>query len=124
MNKSVSDERIICALLSNDTRKAAAKSLGMKSETLATRMKSADFQEKYQTAKAEMVKDITNAVQSRTLKAINAICEMIDNPGISDQVRLHAANLIVRYSVEFTKTELILNRMERIEERLEEQLTE
>lgn len=124
MNKSVSDERIICALLSNDTRKAAAKSLGMKSETLATRMKSADFQEKYQTAKAEMVKDITNAVQSRTLKAINAICEMMENPGISDQVRLHAADLIVRYSIEFTKTELILNRMERIEERLEEQLTE
>lgn len=124
MNKSVSDERIICALLSNDTRKAAAKSLGMKAETLATRMKSADFQEKYQTAKAEMVKDITNAVQSRTLKAINAICEMIENPGISDQVRLHAADLIVRYSIEFTKTELILNRMERIEERLEEQLTE
>ena len=124
MNKSVSDERIICALLSNDTRKAAAKSLGMKSETLATRMKSADFQEKYQTAKAEMVKDITNAVQSRTLKAINAICEMMENPGISDQVRLHAADLIVRYSLEFTKTELILNRMERIEERLEEQLTE
>lgn len=124
MNKSVSDERIICALLSNDTRKAAAKSLGMKAETLATRMKSADFQEKYQTAKAEMVKDITNAVQSRTLKAINAICEMMENPGISDQVRLHAADLIVRYSIEFTKTELILNRMERIEERLEEQLTE
>ena len=124
MNKSVSDERIICALLSNDTRKAAAKSLGIKAETLATRMKSADFQEKYQTAKAEMVKDITNAVQSRTLKAINAICEMMENPGISDQVRLHAADLIVRYSLEFTKTELILNRMERIEERLEEQLTE
>lgn len=124
MNKSVSDERIICALLSNDTRKAAAKSLGIKAETLATRMKSADFQEKYQTAKAEMVKDITNAVQSRTLKAINAICEMMENPGISDQVRLHAADLIVRYSIEFTKTELILNRMERIEERLEEQLTE
>ena len=51
MNKTISDERIISALLSHDTRKAAAKSLGIKAETLANRMMSDSFREKYQAAK-------------------------------------------------------------------------
>ncbi len=116
MNKTISDERIISSLLSHDTRKAAAKSLGIKSETLANRMMSDSFREKYQAAKDELVKDVVTTVQSNTMKAVNTIFEIMENPGNLPQIRLKAAELIIGYSIKFTETEDLLKRVEELEE--------
>ena len=99
MNKTISNEQIIAALLSTESKRAAAKVLGIRPQTLAARITS---------------------IQAKTGRAIEVIYGIADNPEIAPQIRLNAAETILRYSYKFTESEEILTRLEAIEEQYKE----
>lgn len=116
MNKTISNEKIIAALLSTESKRAAAKVLGIRPQTLAARMNDSAFQELYKESKKELIKESITSIQAKTGRAISIIYEIADNPEIAPQIRLNAAETIVRYSHKFTESEEILNGIEELEE--------
>lgn len=116
MNKTISNEQIIAALLSTESKRAAAKVLGIRPQTLAARMNDDAFQKLYKESKKELIKESITSIQAKTGRAISIIYEIADNPEIAPQIRLNAAETIVRYSHKFTESEEILTRIEELEE--------
>lgn len=116
MNKTISNEKIIAALLSTESKRAAAKVLGIRPQTLAARMNDDVFQELYKKAKKDLIKESITSIQAKTGRAIEIIYEIADNPEIAPQIRLNAAETIIRYSHKFTESEEILSRIEELEE--------
>lgn len=116
MNKTISNEKIIAALLSTESKRAAAKVLGIRPQTLAARMNDDAFQKLYKESKKDLIKDSITSIQAKTGRAIGIIYEIADNPEIAPQIRLNAAETIVRYSHKFTESEEILTRIEELEE--------
>jgi len=115
MNKSVSDEKIIAALLCTDTVKAAAEQVGMKADTLRTRMKSPEFKVKYQEAKDQLIKSTVTSLQNKMNTAISVISEVMENTDNSPQIRVNAAEIILRYALKLTDTVEIIERLESLE---------
>lgn len=116
MNKSISDEKIIACLLAHDTRKAAATALGIKQDTLTARMKAEAFQERYKEAKDNLIKDTVTSLQTRMQEAIKVIADVMNNTSNSPQIRINAADIILRYTVKLTETEELITRIEELEE--------
>lgn len=120
MNKTISNEKIIAALLSTESKRAAAKVLGIRPQTLAARMNDDAFQKLYKESKKDLIKESITSIQAKTGRAIEIIYEIADNPEIAPQIRLNAAETIVRYSHKFTESEEILTRIEELEEQYKE----
>ena len=116
MNKTISNEKIIAALLSTESKRAAAKVLGIRPQTLAARMNDDAFQKLYKESKKDLIKESITSIQAKTGRAIEIIYEIADNPEIAPQIRLNAAETIIRYSHKFTESEEILSRIEELEE--------
>ena len=74
------------------------------------------FQKLYKESKKDLIKDSITSIQAKTGRAIGIIYEIADNPEIAPQIRLNAAETIVRYSHKFTESEDILTRIEELEE--------
>lgn len=115
MNKTIADEKIIAALLNTDTKKAAAKALGIKIDTLNNRMQSDSFRTKYKEAKDSLLSEAVTSLQKRMTAAIDTLFEVMQNPDTASQVKINAADTILRYSVKLTETEEIITRIEELE---------
>lgn len=120
MNKTISNEKIIAALLGTESKRAAAKVLGIRPQTLAARMNDDAFQELYKESKKDLIKESITSIQAKTGRAIEVIFGIADNPEIAPQIRLNAAETILRYSYKFTESEEILTRIEELEEQYKE----
>lgn len=117
MNKTISDESIIASLLSSSTRIEAAANLGISTETLYKRMKKDTFKIRYQKAKDALVSDAIGSLQNRMNEAIDTVSEIMNNPENASQIRLNAADTILRYAIKLTETVEIVERIEALEKR-------
>lgn len=95
----LSDERLISALLSCSTNKEAAAVAGISEKQLYNRMKSPEFQTKYSEAKALIVERSVTEIQRHVSKAIDTMAKILDQKDASPQVRLNAADAIIRNSL-------------------------
>lgn len=90
------DERLIDALLSERTVKAAAERCGCARSTVYARMADPAFSDKLQAAVAER-RRISDAFAAQALEAAHgAVLELLTAPGVSDDVRLRAASVVFR----------------------------
>lgn len=117
MNKTISDESIIAALLTSSTRVEAAKILGISTETLYKRMKKDTFRIRYRKAKDDVVSEAIASLQSRMNDAISTAANIMNDTENAPQIRLNAADTILRYATKLTEMVEIVERIEALEER-------
>ena len=84
-----------------------------------TRLKKPEFQKKYRIACRELMKDSTAAVQSQMMEAVNVMAEVMNEKKNSPQVRLNAADSIIRHGIRLTEQANILERLDDLERRIE-----
>lgn len=99
----MSDEKIISALLTNGTVRAAAQAAGVSESTIYNRLKTPEFFTQLQARRAEYLRETLNAVQAKTQSAINVISEIMEDESLNAQWRLAAAESILRKSAELSK---------------------
>lgn len=93
---AVRDERLIDALLSEPTVKAAAERCGCARSTVYARMGDAEFAAKLDAALAER-RRASAALAAQALElAGERVIELLSAPGVSDDVRLRAASAVFR----------------------------
>ncbi len=112
------DDLLIQALIANPTVRAAAKAAGIGETAAYARMKDPDFLKRYDAARYDLLKQNTAAVQGHIRAAIDAMGEIVNDPDTPQQIRLNAAEAIIRTALKLTEQTDILTRLAAVEERL------
>lgn len=115
MNKTISDEKIIAALLACDTKTDAVRLLKIRRNTLSDRMRSPEFQRKYTEAKAELITAVVNKVEKSMLEAVEIVAEIMHDTENAPQIRLNAADSIIRHGIKLIEARDILERLDALE---------
>ncbi|MCD8050128.1 MAG: hypothetical protein LUE89_00410 [Clostridiales bacterium] len=92
---AVSDEQVIAALMSSGSVAAAATACGLAPRTIYDRMRKPEFQEAYQTAKSDIVRDAVNHLNRQLAAAIETIAEIMQDEEAGAGTRLQAAKMIL-----------------------------
>lgn len=116
IRKRLTNETIVAALIAEGSIKGAAASLGCTPRTLYDRMKKEDFQTLYTQARADLLRAATGQLQGKLAGAVATLSEIMDDESAPKQTRANCATSILQYGERFTKATDLLERMERIEE--------
>ena len=109
------NERIIAALISNPTVKAAAEACGVSERQIYARLQDPDFKELYDAKRHELLDHATAALQGHLSAAVETMGEIAKDPKAGQQTRLNAAEAIVRNSLKLTEQADILQRLDALE---------
>ena len=113
--ETISDERIIAALLSCPTLEATAEQCGLSVRQLFERRQNPDFVRKLKEAQAEALATTTRFLQKATGSAAATLLEIAENKVKPAQVRVAAARAILEQAVRYTETADIQARLEALE---------
>lgn len=103
MAKTVSDEKIIAALMSNGTIKAAAVAVGVTERTIYDRMGNGEFKALYKSAKADVVRKAIFELNNQVGAAVDTIVSIMTNEEINPAIRLQAAQTILNNANKFAE---------------------
>ena len=113
--ESISDERIIAALLSCPTLEAAAQQCKLSIRQLYERRQNPDFVRKLTEAQTEALATTTRYLQYATGSAANVLVDIAETPGRPAQVRISAARTILEQAAKFTEIVDVQARLEALE---------
>ncbi|MCR5836709.1 MAG: hypothetical protein K6G88_09390 [Lachnospiraceae bacterium] len=103
MAKTISDEIIISALISNGTIKAAANSIGVTERTIYDRMSSGEFKALYKSVKADVVRKAVFELNNQIGAAVETIVTIMQDQEINPAIRLQAAQTILNNANKFAE---------------------
>ncbi len=111
----MSDERIISALIATPTIREAAVVCGCSESTIYARLKEPKFKAKYDVERRGLLERNAAALQSHLGKAIATMAEIVDDKSTAPQIRLNAADAIVRNSLKLNEQTEIIRRVDELE---------
>jgi hypothetical protein len=103
MAKTISDEIIISALMSNGTIKDSAAAIGLSERTIYDRMSNGEFIEKYKSAKADIVRKAVFELNKQIGAAVNTVIEIMSDTTVNPAIRLQAAQTILNNANKFAE---------------------
>lgn len=111
----VTDEAVIAALLTAGTHKQAAEAVGLSPTQLYARMRKDGFKEKLNEEKRRILERAAIAAQRRMSEAVDVMAEIMTNADNAPQVRLNAADALLRNAARLTEQSDILERVAALE---------
>ena len=111
----VTDEQMIAAILASDTNRKAADLCGLSEAQFYKRIRADDFRQKFSRIRAELLEHATITMQNGMTEAAQTMLEILRCEEASPQVRLNAADSILRNAMKLTEQNDILQRLERLE---------
>ena len=120
MAKNNTENIILAGLLANGTVAGTAKVTGISESTIFKYLRDENFKAKYAQAKFEMLKQSASTLQANIQKAVAAIVEIIEDLETPPQIKLNAADMLLRNNFKFTEQIEILRRLDELE-RLQKQ---
>lgn len=97
------DEKIIAALLANGTIKATASAVGISERTLYDRMNNGEFIAKYNSAKADLIRQAVININNYLQAAIDTTADIMQDKSNNAAVRLQAAQTILNNAGKYTQ---------------------
>lgn len=116
--KQTKDEKIIAALIANATIRAASAACGVSETQIYARLRIPEFKARYDSARRELLERNTAALQGHLGAAIETMGQICRDEGASPQVRLNAADCIVKNSLKLTEQVDILTRLQKLEDEI------
>lgn len=111
----VNDERILAALLSANSVTEAAKDCGISKTTIYARLKDPVFNAKYEAACRDVLKNVKAALQIQMGEAVNVMAEVMNEKKNAPQIRLNAADAVLRHGLRLTEKVDIVERLDKME---------
>lgn len=100
---AVSNEKIIAALMNSSTLAQAAQAAGISSRGLYDRMTDQQFRAEYQAARAAVLREAVNNLNSRIGVAISTIAGIMEDTEANPAIRLQAAQTILNTAAKFSE---------------------
>lgn len=115
------DEKIISALLACPTIRAAAAACGVGESQIYIKLRDPDFKARYDEARRRLLEQATTALQGHLTDAVEVMAEVMNNDSASHQVRLNAAEAVLRNTLKLTEAVDITERLAALERRAAEE---
>lgn len=96
------DEKMIAALITNPTIRAAAKAAGVSESTLYKRLSDDEFVHHVHEQRHYLLLEAANNVQRRLAEAVDTIADIMHDEEAPPQIRLSAAESIIKNSFEIS----------------------
>ena len=109
------DEILLSALIACGSIRAAAKIAECSETTIRTRLNDNDFRQRYEQAKGAILTEACDAISARLTRAIDTLCEVLEDTENAATVRVSAASEILRQGLRYIEVANILTRLEAIE---------
>lgn len=119
MAKNIPDEVIVAELLNSVSIRAAAKKLGLQERTIYKRMKQPKFDKLYANARKEVVEQATARLQNFANQAVSCLALIMAKDETADQVRINAADCLLRYCLKFSEKSDITDKLDQLEAALD-----
>lgn len=119
MAKNITNEQIIAELLSSTSIRAAAKKLDLQEKTIYARMKKPEFKKLYADARADVISQATARLQNFANQAVSCLALVMSKQEYAPQVRVNAADAILRYCLKFSEKADITDKIEALEKVLD-----
>lgn len=103
-------------MLSCLTIREASKTCGVSETQIYSRLREPEFKARYDEARRELLENATKSLQARTGGAVDTMWKVCQNEENPPQVRLNAAEAILRNSLRFTETTDILEKLQKLEQ--------
>lgn len=116
--RATKDERVISALLSNPTVRAASEACGLSETQIYARLRTPEFKDRYDEARRELLERNAAALQAHLGAAIETMGQICTDSEVAPQVRLNAADAIIKNSLRLTEQADILTRLAALEKSL------
>ena len=114
-------EKIATNLLMCPTYEEAAEKSGVSKSTLyRLRKKDAEFQEVLQSVKKDMFQDAMRKAQAYSMQSLETLKQIMDDQSATDSSRVSAARTILELGLNCAEQELILEKIDALERRLEQ----
>ena len=113
--KKTNPELILSALMTSETRQAAAVKAGISDRTLRAYLADPSFLAQYQRQRTKLLSDATHQLQSNLQTTIKTLMSIIKSKSSSDKAKISASRLILEYGLRFTEITDILSRMDDLE---------
>ena len=108
-------EKALSALLTSETKAAAAKKAGISDRTLRSYLSDPDFSAEYQRRRRKLLSDATQQIQQTMKIAVSTLRSIIQRKSSKDSDRITAARLILEFGLKYTEITDILTRVEELE---------
>lgn len=105
------DERIIAALISRPTVRAAAEACGVSETQIYARLRNPAFKEKYDRARRGILEQSTAYIQGLTGEALQKMRDVMNDADAAPQVQLNAASAIVSNCLKLTEQTDVLGQL-------------
>lgn len=115
IGKQIKDEILIAHLISCRTIKEAAEKAGVGETTLHARLKNPEFVRKYRAACLDLLNDHAAEMHKNMGAAVDVQREIMDDRDNPPQIRLNAANEILRIGLAITDKVNILSMLQELE---------
>lgn len=109
------DEILLSALIACGSIRAAAKIAECSETTIRTRLNDNDFRQRYEQAKGTILTEACDAISARLTRAIDTLCEVLEDTENAATVRVSAADSLLRHGLRYVEVANILARLEAIE---------
>ena len=119
MAKNITNEQIIAELLSSVSIRAAAKKLDLQEKTIYKRMKQPEFKKLYADARADVISQATARLQNFANQAVSCLALVMSKQEYAPQVRINAADALLRYCLKFSEKADITDKIEALEKVLD-----
>ena len=115
---AINDDRVIAALLSCPTQKAAADAAGVHENTITRLLQRDDFQQKFREARQDMLASTLDRLQAINGQAIDTLAAVMAGKSSPASAKVSAARTTLEISLRIVETVDILQRLSAIEGRL------
>ena len=113
-------EKVIAALLSENTLQDAATKAGVSTRTIRRWMKEdCDFRCQFTSARSAVVEHAVTKVVRRSDQAVEALSEVLVDSSVSATARISAARLVLELAIDTIQRDFIINRLDALESRME-----
>ena len=112
---------MIAALITKSSVSAASKACGLSETQIYQRMKDPEFAILYKEARRDLLAGCTVTMQSQMGQAVETMAQIMTNEENTPQVRLNAADTILRHGLKLTEQIDIIERLESLERMMEDQ---
>ena len=111
----MNDEQLIAALVSAGTVRKAASAAGCSESTIRNRLKDAEFRAMYEERKSELLQTAAASMLAKLEDATSAISDLMSDEGCPANVRLAAADSLLRHCLRYLSAADIERRLAALE---------
>ena len=109
------DEKLIAALLTAGTVRGAASAAGCSVSTIRNRLKDAEFRAMYEERKSELLQTATASMLAKLEDATSAISDLMSDAECPANVRLAAADALLKHCLRYWSTSELERRLSALE---------